>query len=130
MFLHFLFSKAKVITNLSLSSEDRAHRIGQRDSVLVQYLLAGGTSDDHVWDMLGRKLNVLGQVGLASASDESFRGADKEYQRVVRPLPILISIPFVLSSVLRHLLFIIIIVFLFLLLFSFVNCLWSFFCLF
>ena len=67
-----------------MPAEDRAHRIGQRDSVLVQYLLAGGTSDDHVWDMLGRKLNVLGQVGLASASDQSFRGADMEYQKVVR----------------------------------------------
>ena len=66
------------------SSEDRAHRIGQRDSVLVQYLLAGGTSDDHVWDMLARKVNVLGRVGLASASDQSFREADREYQKVVR----------------------------------------------
>ena len=51
--------------------------------MLVQYLLAGGTSDDHVWDMLARKLNVLAQVGLASASDQSFRDAHKEYQQVV-----------------------------------------------
>ena len=59
---------------------------------MVQYLLAGGTSDDHVWDMLARKLNVLGQVGLASASDQSFREADKEYQKVVRTRSRLLSV--------------------------------------
>ncbi|XP_052247211.1 SWI/SNF-related matrix-associated actin-dependent regulator of chromatin subfamily A-like protein 1 isoform X2 [Dreissena polymorpha] len=32
-----------------VQAEDRAHRIGQQDSVVVQYLVATGTSDDHIW---------------------------------------------------------------------------------
>lgn len=32
-----------------VQAEDRAHRIGQNDSVVVHYLLAKGTSDDTVW---------------------------------------------------------------------------------
>lgn len=57
-----------------IQAEDRAHRIGQKDSVLVQYLLAGGTADDVIWPMIERKLEVLGRVGL---SDQDFGGVEK-----------------------------------------------------
>lgn len=46
-------------------AEDRAHRIGQQDSVLVQYLIAKGTADDHLWPMIQRKLDVLNKAGLS-----------------------------------------------------------------
>ncbi|CAL8110477.1 unnamed protein product [Orchesella dallaii] len=46
-------------------AEDRAHRIGQLDSVLVEYLLAGGTADDVLWTMVQDKLNVLNRAGLS-----------------------------------------------------------------
>ncbi|ODN00238.1 SWI/SNF-related matrix-associated actin-dependent regulator of chromatin subfamily A-like protein 1 [Orchesella cincta] len=46
-------------------AEDRAHRIGQMDSVLVEYLLAGGTADDYLWKMVQDKLNVLNRAGLS-----------------------------------------------------------------
>ena len=48
-----------------MQAEDRAHRIGQKDSVIVQYLLGKGTFDDYLWPMLVRKLSTLEQVGLA-----------------------------------------------------------------
>merc|ERR1719219_1623912 len=46
-------------------AEDRAHRIGQTDSVVVQYLVAKGTSDDELWPLIQKKLNVLNKAGLS-----------------------------------------------------------------
>lgn len=45
-------------------AEDRAHRIGQTDTVIVQYLLAKDTCDDRIWPLILRKLNTLEGVGL------------------------------------------------------------------
>lgn len=49
-------------------AEDRVHRIGQQDSVLVQYLLASGTADDYLWTMVKSKLETLNQAGLSKDS--------------------------------------------------------------
>lgn len=46
-------------------AEDRAHRIGQDDSVLIQYLVARGTADDHLWPLIQDKLDVLNKAGLS-----------------------------------------------------------------
>lgn len=51
-----------------IQAEDRAHRVGQKDSVLVQYILARKTADEDMWQLLGGKLKVLGEVNL---SDET-----------------------------------------------------------
>ncbi|XP_014676460.1 PREDICTED: SWI/SNF-related matrix-associated actin-dependent regulator of chromatin subfamily A-like protein 1 [Priapulus caudatus] len=48
-----------------MQAEDRAHRIGQRDSVDVRYLVAKGTADDQLWPLILRKLQVLNQAGLS-----------------------------------------------------------------
>lgn len=56
-------------------AEDRAHRIGQEDSVLVQYLVAKGTADDYLWRIVVDKLDVLNKVGL---SKDNFQEADAE----------------------------------------------------
>jgi len=56
-----------------LQAEDRVHRIGQADHVLVQYLVARGTSDDIMWPMLETKLDTLNKAGL---SKDDFREAD------------------------------------------------------
>merc|ERR1719211_840667 len=45
-------------------AEDRAHRIGQTDSVTIQYLVATGTADDKLWPMIQKKLEVLNKAGL------------------------------------------------------------------
>jgi len=46
-------------------AEDRAHRIGQQDSVVVQYLVAKGTADDYLWPLVQQKLDVLSKAGLS-----------------------------------------------------------------
>ncbi|VDN99746.1 unnamed protein product [Rodentolepis nana] len=47
-----------------MQAEDRAHRIGQTDSVEIHYLLASGTVDEQLWSLVKNKLDVLSQVGL------------------------------------------------------------------
>eukprot|EP00020_Sapocribrum_chincoteaguense_P001106 CAMPEP_0170737938 /NCGR_PEP_ID=MMETSP0437-20130122/4389_1 /TAXON_ID=0 /ORGANISM="Sexangularia sp." /LENGTH=977 /DNA_ID=CAMNT_0011076349 /DNA_START=12 /DNA_END=2945 /DNA_ORIENTATION=+ len=42
--------------------EDRVHRIGQASPVRVQYLVAVGTVDESMWDLLSQKLQVVGQT--------------------------------------------------------------------
>lgn len=54
-------------------AEDRAHRIGQQDSVIVQYLVAEGTSDDHMWPLIQEKLETLSKAGL---SKDNFKESD------------------------------------------------------
>ncbi|VDO50545.1 unnamed protein product [Haemonchus placei] len=45
-------------------AEDRAHRVGQKDSVFVQYLVARNTADDVIWPLIQHKLDDLGKVGV------------------------------------------------------------------
>lgn len=54
-----------------LQAEDRAHRIGQKDCVLVKYLLARNTIDESMWSTVRRKLNVVGHslTGTAGRMD-------------------------------------------------------------
>lgn len=44
-----------------LQAEDRAHRIGQRNSIFVNYLLAKKTLDESMWKSVCRKLTIVGQ---------------------------------------------------------------------
>lgn len=54
-----------------LQAEDRAHRIGQRNCILVNYLLAKKTLDESMWRTVRRKLTVVGQslTGRAGRMD-------------------------------------------------------------
>ncbi|KHN80273.1 Putative SMARCAL1-like protein [Toxocara canis] len=61
-------------------AEDRAHRVGQTDSVFVQYLLANGTADDVLWPLIQRKLDVLDSCHLSS---DSYKGADNVQKNVI-----------------------------------------------
>ncbi|XP_015607766.1 SWI/SNF-related matrix-associated actin-dependent regulator of chromatin subfamily A-like protein 1 isoform X2 [Cephus cinctus] len=45
-------------------AEDRAHRIGQDGSVIIRYLIAKNTVDDHLWPMIQRKMGILNAAGL------------------------------------------------------------------
>ena len=51
-------------------AEDRAHRIGQTDSVTIQYLVARDTADDVLWPMIQGKLDVLNKAGLSKDNFE------------------------------------------------------------
>lgn len=53
-------------------AEDRAHRVGQKDSVFVQYLIANGTADDILWPLIQKKLDVLQSCKLSA---DTYRGA-------------------------------------------------------
>jgi hypothetical protein len=55
-----LFAEMSVTPGVMLQSEDRAHRIGQRSSVNIHYLVAKGTIDEDIWRMIGNKLSNLG----------------------------------------------------------------------
>ncbi|XP_059617223.1 SWI/SNF-related matrix-associated actin-dependent regulator of chromatin subfamily A-like protein 1 [Phlebotomus argentipes] len=44
--------------------ESRAHRIGQDENVVVRYLLAKGTADDIIWNMIQKKQTVLNDAGV------------------------------------------------------------------
>ena len=47
-------------------AEDRVHRIGQKDSVYIEYLICPGTTDDSLWSMVHRKLETLDSLGIQS----------------------------------------------------------------
>lgn len=47
-----------------VQAEDRVYRIGQKNSVIIQYLCAKGTADDQIWPLVNEKLNVLSRAGL------------------------------------------------------------------
>lgn len=67
-------------TQVLVQAEDRAHRIGQKDSVVVHYLVARKTADDHIWPLIQNKLEVLGKVGL---SDDKLDDTKMSYQKVL-----------------------------------------------
>lgn len=43
-------------------AEDRVHRIGQRDTCNIHYLIGRGTIDDDVWPIIKRKFDMLGNA--------------------------------------------------------------------
>jgi SWI/SNF-related matrix-associated actin-dependent regulator of chromatin subfamily A-like protein 1 len=51
-------------------AEDRCHRIGQRDAVNATYLLAAGTVDEAIAELLERKRGVIGAVTDGRVRDE------------------------------------------------------------
>lgn len=62
-------------------AEDRAHRIGQEDCVLVQYLVSPGTVDDHLWPLIQRKLEILNKAGLSKDSFQSSATSSVKFER-------------------------------------------------
>ncbi|XP_069988944.1 SWI/SNF-related matrix-associated actin-dependent regulator of chromatin subfamily A-like protein 1 [Penaeus vannamei] len=70
-----------------VQAEDRAHRIGQEDCVMVQYLVAQGTADDYIWPLVQSKLEVLGKAGLSKdnfSSAESTRQKESEQESILK----------------------------------------------
>lgn len=46
--------------------ESRSHRIGQDENVVVRYLLAKGTADDIIWNIIQKKQTILNDAGLGN----------------------------------------------------------------
>ncbi|CAD5214209.1 unnamed protein product [Bursaphelenchus okinawaensis] len=69
-----------------IQAEDRAHRVGQQDSVFVQYILARGSADETIWPMIESKLNVLQGVNLNQENFGDMKSSkmfvDKEKARI------------------------------------------------
>lgn len=61
--MYILFDCMKLFQILC-QAEDRVHRIGQNDNVIIQYLVAKDTADDYIWPLIKNKLNVLNAAGL------------------------------------------------------------------
>eukprot|EP00696_Hemimastix_kukwesjijk_P010331 gnl/Hemi2/23027_TR7710_c0_g1_i1.p1 gnl/Hemi2/23027_TR7710_c0_g1~~gnl/Hemi2/23027_TR7710_c0_g1_i1.p1 ORF type:complete len:780 (+),score=147.86 gnl/Hemi2/23027_TR7710_c0_g1_i1:118-2457(+) len=54
-----IFSELFWNPGILVQAEDRAHRIGQLNSVNVYYLLAKGTLDDVMWPLIQKKLDIV-----------------------------------------------------------------------
>ena len=62
-------------------AEDRAHRIGQKDSLLCYYLVSPGGSDSDVQEALGLKVSqFMGLMG-EKAEDQLMRQSDADFAR-------------------------------------------------
>ncbi|GMT19734.1 hypothetical protein PFISCL1PPCAC_11031, partial [Pristionchus fissidentatus] len=61
-----IFAEIYWLPGCMQQAEDRAHRVGQKDSVLVQYMLAKNTADDVIWPLVKSKNDILEQVNLNS----------------------------------------------------------------
>ncbi|KRY80077.1 SWI/SNF-related matrix-associated actin-dependent regulator of chromatin subfamily A-like protein 1 [Trichinella pseudospiralis] len=65
-------------SKILVQAEDRAHRVGQINSVLIIYLVAKGTADDNIWTMIKKKLEILKMGGLSDQSFQSVEGANAD----------------------------------------------------
>ncbi|XP_058804716.1 SWI/SNF-related matrix-associated actin-dependent regulator of chromatin subfamily A-like protein 1 [Phymastichus coffea] len=59
-----LFAELYWNPGILCQAEDRVHRIGQIDNVVIRYLLAQGTADDYLWPKIQKKIETLNEVGL------------------------------------------------------------------
>src|SRR4051794_20738910 len=73
-------------------AEDRCHRIGQRDAVTAWYLLAAGTIDERIAELLHRKRGIVGavtdgrRIDAESMVDEVVRAMRGDPVRHLRPV--------------------------------------------
>ena len=65
---HVVFAELDWVPGNLQQAEDRCHRIGQRDSVLVQHLVLDGSMDARMAQMLVEKMGVITQAVDAGGS--------------------------------------------------------------
>lgn len=68
-----------------MQAEDRAHRIGQTNSVAIHYLVAQGTADDYLWPLIQEKIKVLGEAGLSETNLSQMTETAADYLYKVTP---------------------------------------------
>lgn len=76
--IYFILNCVKLFQILC-QAEDRVHRIGQNDNVIIQYLVAKDTADDYIWPLIKKKLDVLNAAGLDQ--DLSINNVDMTAQK-------------------------------------------------
>lgn len=59
---HVIFAELDWRPGMMQQAEDRAHRIGQTDNVLVQYLVTDGTLDAKIAKILAKKVDVISRT--------------------------------------------------------------------
>ncbi|KYQ94406.1 SNF2-related domain-containing protein [Tieghemostelium lacteum] len=74
-----IFAELFWTPGMLFQAEDRAHRIGQVSSVLIQYLVGIDTVDEVIWDMIENKKNLLGQV-IDGESNQTLNAEDSDIQ--------------------------------------------------
>ena len=58
-----IFTEMTFTPGEMIQAEDRIHRIGQQsDSVRIIYLIANNSFDEHIWNMISNKIDVVSQV--------------------------------------------------------------------
>lgn len=71
---HVVFAELDWVPARMTQAEDRTHRIGQTDSVLVQHLVLEGSLDARMVQSLIKKQRVIDQVVDGEATDDLFEG--------------------------------------------------------
>ncbi|KAG5898702.1 hypothetical protein JTB14_030652 [Gonioctena quinquepunctata] len=77
-----LFAELHWNPSIISQAEARAHRIGQKNQVVVRYLISPGTADDSIWPMLQEKQRTLNKAGLCRDSFENIT-IEKQSKEVV-----------------------------------------------
>ena len=68
---HVIFQDLDWVPANHLQAEDRAYRLGQRERVTVEYMLADGTLDVYIADLLETKLRLISAVETEVPPDSS-----------------------------------------------------------
>ena len=72
---HVIFQDLDWVPANHLQAEDRAYRMGQTERVTVEYMLADGTLDVFIADLLEAKLRLINAVEADVAPNASVLGA-------------------------------------------------------
>jgi hypothetical protein len=59
---HVIFAELFWNPGTLLQCEDRAHRIGQKRAVTIQYIVAKDTFDEQLWELIEKKMGILGTI--------------------------------------------------------------------
>ena len=74
-----LFGELYFVPGTVLQAEDRIHRIGQKNTCDIRFLIAKDTLDDHVFKLLSYKLETLDNI-LDGRNDRSLTGEKVELE--------------------------------------------------
>lgn len=74
-----LFSELWFCPGVVLQAEDRVHRIGQRATCDIRYIIAKGSIDEKIWKMLHYKLQTLDSA-LDGRSDRQLKGEEIDWK--------------------------------------------------